>query len=52
MLGPILLSIHNLAYYQRLMKEAKQAIHANRFADFHNEKMRGWGEIGEPPEFA
>ena len=47
MLGPILLSIHNLAYYQRLMRETRQAIEQNRFAAFHAEKMRGWGETGK-----
>lgn len=32
MLGPILLTIHNLTYYQRLMAEARQAIEQNRFS--------------------
>ena len=34
MLGPILLSIHNLTYYQRLMKRAREAISADRFSAF------------------
>src|SRR5690606_2037270 len=42
MLGPILLTAHNLAYYQRLMREARAAIEADRFLDFYEEKMRGW----------
>jgi queuine tRNA-ribosyltransferase len=33
MLGPILLTIHNLTYYQLLMKEAKIAIEQNRFRE-------------------
>jgi queuine tRNA-ribosyltransferase len=44
MLGPILLSIHNLHYYQRLMAEARAAIEQDRFDGFMNNKMRGWGE--------
>ena len=32
MLGPILASIHNLTYYQRLLAEAREAIAADRFA--------------------
>ena len=42
MLGPILLSLHNLAYYQRLMTQARDAIAADRFVDFYNERMQGW----------
>jgi queuine tRNA-ribosyltransferase len=42
MLGPILLSIHNLTYYQRLMADARQAIALDRFETFRQEKMRGW----------
>lgn len=32
MLGPILLSIHNLTYYQRIMHQARQAIVEGRFS--------------------
>ena len=32
MLGPILLSIHNLTYYQRLLPAAREAIVEDRFA--------------------
>ncbi len=42
MLGPILLSIHNLTYYQRLLADARQAIEADRFCEFRAEKLRGW----------
>lgn len=38
MLGPILLSIHNVTFYQRLMAEARQAIEADRFAAFLDDK--------------
>ena len=34
MLGPILLSIHNLTYYQRLLAKARSAIEANRYSEF------------------
>ncbi len=48
MLGPMLLSIHNLTYYQRLLAEARQAIAAGRFAAFVSERRSGWaqGESG------
>jgi len=42
MLGPILLSIHNLTYYQQLMTGAREAIAADRFAAFRAEKLAGW----------
>ena len=44
MLGPILLSIHNLTYYQRLMHETRAAIAAGRFAEFYAAKLAGWNE--------
>jgi queuine tRNA-ribosyltransferase len=34
MLGPTLLSLHNVAYYCRLMADVRQAIRAQHFADF------------------
>lgn len=42
MLGPILLSIHNLTYYQRLLTAAREAIAQDRYMDFLNKKMEGW----------
>jgi queuine tRNA-ribosyltransferase len=51
MLGPILLSIHNLTYYQRLLARAREAIAANRFASFLAERKRGWsGDRDVPAE--
>jgi queuine tRNA-ribosyltransferase len=47
MLGPILLSIHNLTYYQRLMIEARAAIEADGFEQFRRQKLRGWGSSAE-----
>ncbi len=43
MLGPILTSIHNLTYYQRLMAEARTAIEADAFGEFRRAKLAGWG---------
>ncbi len=42
MLGPILLSIHNLTYYQRLMAGARKAIEEDRFVAFRAQRMQGW----------
>jgi queuine tRNA-ribosyltransferase len=42
MLGPILLSIHNLTYYQRLLTAARAAIEAGRYVEFMEDKTRGW----------
>jgi queuine tRNA-ribosyltransferase len=43
MLGPILLTLHNLTYYQRLLAAARAAIVEGRYAAFVAEKRRGWG---------
>ena len=34
MLGPTLLSLHNVAFYLRLMREIRAAIREGRFAEF------------------
>ncbi len=46
MLGPILVSLHNLTFYQRLLTEARAAIAAGRYAAFADEKLRGLGGLG------
>ena len=46
MLGPILLSIHNLTYYQRLLAGARRAIAEDRFVAFYEERKCGW-EAGD-----
>lgn len=43
MLGPILLSAHNLTYYQRLLAGAREAIIADRYLAYKREKLSGWG---------
>jgi queuine tRNA-ribosyltransferase len=48
MLGAMLLSWHNLAYYQRLMQDIRAAIAAGRFEDFRREVKEGW-EKGDLP---
>jgi len=42
MLGPILLTIHNLAYYLRLMRQTRQAIREQRFAAFRQMCIGRW----------
>ena len=43
MLGPILLSVHNLTYYQRIMAEMRAAIESDTFASYRREKLQQWG---------
>jgi queuine tRNA-ribosyltransferase len=42
MLGPTLLSLHNVAYYCRLMQEMRQAIREGRFAAFCQVSLARW----------
>ncbi|TWU35952.1 tRNA guanosine(34) transglycosylase Tgt [Novipirellula artificiosorum] len=42
MLGPILLSIHNLTYYQRLMAGVREAIEQDLLGEFIASKKAGW----------
>jgi queuine tRNA-ribosyltransferase len=44
MLGPILLSTHNLTYYQRLVAGAREAIEHDRFGEYRAAKFAGWQE--------
>ncbi|MEX1223822.1 MAG: tRNA guanosine(34) transglycosylase Tgt [Pirellulales bacterium] len=44
MLGPILLTLHNLTYYQRLMREARAAIENGRYIPFALAKFDAWKE--------
>jgi queuine tRNA-ribosyltransferase len=43
MLGPTLLSLHNVAYYCRLMEEIRQAIKESRFTAFQAVRLARWG---------
>ncbi len=42
MLGGTLLSLHNVAYYQRLTRQAREAIANDCYLDFYKERMAGW----------
>jgi queuine tRNA-ribosyltransferase len=44
MLGPTLLSLHNVAYYLRLMARTREAIEEQRFAAFRAGQLARWGE--------
>jgi queuine tRNA-ribosyltransferase len=49
MLGAILLSAVNLAYYQQLTAGMRAAIAAGRFAEFRAAAMEGWARGDIPP---
>jgi len=46
MLGPILVSAHNLTYYQRLLASAREAIKQGRFDVFQRERLEAWSRGG------
>jgi queuine tRNA-ribosyltransferase len=48
MLGPVLVSLHNLTYYQELLRSARAAIAAGRYTQFCDAKLAGWAS--ETPE--
>jgi queuine tRNA-ribosyltransferase len=43
MLGPTLLSLHNVAFYCRLMAGIREAIEAGRLAEFRAVRLARWG---------
>ncbi|MBM83132.1 MAG: tRNA guanosine(34) transglycosylase Tgt [Planctomycetaceae bacterium] len=43
MLGPILLSWHNIAFYQKLLRDLRTAIQDNRAAEFRAVQLADWG---------
>jgi queuine tRNA-ribosyltransferase len=43
MLGPTLLSLHNVAYYGRLMADARRAVEEGGFAAFRAVRLARWG---------
>lgn len=49
MLGPILLTHHNLMFYQRLMTEARQQIAAGTYSKWlYEQRSRLSGDLGQP----
>lgn len=48
MLGPILVSLHNLTFYLRLVRQARCAIMQGNFAQFHASCLRQWPGVAEP----
>lgn len=42
MLGPILLTLHNLTYYQTLVRELREAILAGKGAEFRSQQLARW----------
>jgi queuine tRNA-ribosyltransferase len=46
MLGPILVSLHNLTFYQRLMAAIRQAIQRNQFAEWASAKLKAYQSFG------
>jgi queuine tRNA-ribosyltransferase len=49
MLGPILLSAHNITFYQRLVAEARTSIERGDFVEFFTSRTARWREASEPP---
>jgi len=49
MLGAVLLSTVNIAYYQALTAGMRAAIEAGRFADFRAQTIAGWSQGDIPP---
>lgn len=45
MLGPQLLSIHNLSHYLSLMETIREKIKADEFEDFYNVQMKRWSDF-------
>jgi queuine tRNA-ribosyltransferase len=47
MLGPIMVSLHNLRFYQRLMARIRQAIETNTFSTWADEQLQRYESLGE-----
>jgi queuine tRNA-ribosyltransferase len=46
MLGPVLVSAHNLTFYQRLLALARDAIGRGQFNEFADDRLRRWQATG------
>lgn len=49
MLGPVLLSLHNLTFYHRMMAQAREAIREGRFRQFRDEFVSRYREKEDVP---
>lgn len=49
MLGPILLSLHNIAFYQQLVRDLRQAVLDGRVSRFRAERLAQW-RAGNSPQ--
>jgi queuine tRNA-ribosyltransferase len=48
MLGPSYLTVHNLTFYQRLLRDARLAIAEDRFPAFYETKRAVWvGDLAD-----
>ena len=45
MLGPMLVSLHNVTFYQRLLRQARESIRAGRFEALAAEKLHRWAGL-------
>ncbi|MDO4585886.1 MAG: tRNA guanosine(34) transglycosylase Tgt [Planctomycetia bacterium] len=45
MLGPILLTLHNITYYQRLMQRTREAIENDAFLEFYQDCFACWNHL-------
>jgi len=52
MLGPILLSVHNLRFYQRLMSEIRERIKADRFTQWAQDQVGRYADAPEQDRFS
>jgi len=49
MLGPLLVSVHNVRFYQRLMTDIRRAIAEDRFDEFQkNDPRSSFGPVKKP----
>ncbi len=44
MLGPVLLSIHNLTHYMDLMRKIRESINADTFSELYQNEQRRWSQ--------
>jgi tRNA-guanine family transglycosylase len=50
MLGPILVSIHNISFFQNFMREIRRAICENRLSDLLEQVRSVWKDRAEQEE--